>query len=78
MRGLEQRRLIRRVANSSISFFDIISRSQPGYRDLIASFDDVSARPPLDGQIRAVPHFSALVARPFRTSSVMPLIGFLA
>jgi len=47
--------------------FEIIARSQQGYRDLIDSFDDVLLAINLDGQIRAVNRsFAELVDAPFQ------------
>jgi len=47
--------------------FEVISRSQQGFRDLIDSFDDVLLALALDGQIRAVNRsFADLVGLPFQ------------
>src|SRR5258708_369696 len=58
--------------------FEIIARSQQGYRDLIDSFDDVLLALNLDGQIRAVNRsFSDLVATPFQKMIGRPLADFV-
>jgi len=66
MRGLEQQDLTPPSDKQLEQLFEIISRSQQGYRDLIDSFDDVLLAVSLDGQIRAANRsFSDLVATPF-------------
>src|SRR5438876_10195099 len=58
--------------------FEIISRSQQGFRDLIDSFDDVLLALSLDGQIRAVNRsFSDLVDTPFQEIIGRPLADFV-
>ncbi|OLB35920.1 MAG: hypothetical protein AUH11_12905 [Acidobacteria bacterium 13_2_20CM_57_17] len=58
--------------------FEIISRSQQGYRDLIDSFDDILLAVSLDGQIRAVNRsFSDLVDTPFQQIIGKPLADFV-
>src|SRR4029077_13589321 len=58
--------------------FEIISRSQQGYRDLIDSFDDVLLALTLDGNIRAVNRsFSDLVNAPSQQIIGKPLSDFV-
>ncbi len=58
--------------------FEVIARSQQGYRDLIDSFDDVLLALNLDGQIRAVNRsFADLVDKPFQQIIGMPLSEFV-
>src|SRR6202795_1216338 len=78
MRGLEQREADPPSGKQLDQLFQIISRSQQGYRDLIDSFDDVLLALTLDGQIRAVNRsFSDLVATPFQDIIGKPLTDFL-
>src|SRR5260370_6748085 len=78
MRGLEQRDEIPPSDKHLDQLFDIISRSQQGYRDLIDSFDDVLLALSLDGQIRAVNRsFADLVGAPFPQIIGRPLSEFL-
>jgi two-component system NtrC family sensor kinase len=67
LHGLEQRDAAPPSGEQLDQLFDIIARSQQGYRDLIDSFDDVLLALTLDGQIRAVNRsFSDLVNTPFQ------------
>jgi two-component system NtrC family sensor kinase len=78
MHGLEQRDAAPPSEKQLDQLFDIISRSQQGYRDLIDSFDDVLLALTLDGQIRAVNRsFSDLVDTPFQQIIGRPLSEFL-
>src|SRR5229473_5786990 len=78
MRGLEQRDEAPPSDKHLDQLFDIISRSQQGYRDLIDSFDDVLLALTLDGQIRAVNRsFSDLVGTPFQQIIGRPITDFL-
>src|SRR5205807_4123605 len=78
MRGLEQRAEAPPSEKQLGQLFQIISRSQQGYRDLIDSFDDVLLALTLDGQIRAVNRsFSDLVATPFQDLIGKPITDFL-
>jgi len=66
MRGMEHRDENPPSEKQLDQLFEIISRSQQGYRDLIDSFDDILLAVSLDGQIRAVNRsFSDLWIRPF-------------
>src|SRR5258708_3773711 len=78
MHGLEQRDAEPPSDKQLDQLFDIISRSQQGYRDLIDSFDDVLLAISLDGQIRAVNRsFSDLVDTPFQQIIARPLTDFV-
>src|SRR6266849_4854487 len=78
MRGLEQHEVVAPSDRQLDQLFEIISRSQQGYRDLIDSFDDVLLALSLDGQIRAVNRsFSDLVGAPFPQIIGRPLGEFL-
>src|SRR6266851_5172542 len=78
MHGLEQRDAEPPSDKQLDQLFDIISRSQQGFRDLIDSFDDVLLALSLDGQIRAVNRsFSDLVDTPFQEIIGRPLADFV-
>ena len=78
MRGLEQRDAEPPSGEQLDQLFEIIARSQQGYRDLIDSFDDVLLALTLDGQIRAVNRsFSDLVSTPFQQIIGKPLTEFV-
>jgi PAS domain S-box-containing protein len=67
MHGLEQRDEAPPSDKQLDQLFEIIARSQQGYRDLIDSFDDVLLALTLEGQIRAVNRsFSDLVDTPYQ------------
>src|SRR5467141_3916785 len=66
VRGIEQRDAIPPNERQLDQLFDVISRSQQGYRDLIDSFDDILLAVSLDGQIRAANRsFADLVGAAF-------------
>src|SRR5882762_2621288 len=66
VRGIEQRDTIPPSEKQLDQLFDVISRSQQGYRDLIDSFDDILLAVSLDGQIRAANRsFADLVGATF-------------
>jgi PAS domain S-box-containing protein len=78
MHGLEQRDAEPPSGEQLDQLFEIIARSQQGYRDLIDSFDDVLLALTLDGQIRAVNRsFSDLVGTPFQQIIGRPLTDFI-
>src|SRR6266481_6420485 len=78
MHGLEQRDAEPPSDKQLDQLFEIIARSQQGYRDLIDSFDDVLLAISLDGQIRAVNRsFSDLVDTPFQQIIGRPLTDFV-
>ena len=58
--------------------FEIIGRSQQGYRDLIDSFDDLLIALSLEGEIRAVNRsFADLLGLPFQQIIGKPLTDFI-
>src|ERR1700680_993612 len=66
VRGIEQRDSVPPSEKQLDQLFDVISRSQQGYRDLIDSFDDVLLAISLEGQIRAANRsFADLVGATF-------------
>ncbi|HLZ93227.1 MAG TPA: PAS domain S-box protein [Candidatus Acidoferrum sp.] len=66
VRGIEQRDAVPPNEKQLDQLFDVISRSQQGYRDLIDSFDDLLLAVSLDGQIRAANRsFADLVGATF-------------
>jgi PAS domain S-box-containing protein len=78
LHGLEQRDAAPPSGEQLDQLFDIIARSQQGYRDLIDSFDDILLALTLDGQIRAVNRsFSDLVDTPFQQIIGRPLAEFV-
>jgi PAS domain S-box-containing protein len=78
MHGLEQRDAEPPSDKQLGQLFEMISKSQQGYRDLIDSFDDILLALTLDGQIRAVNRsFSDLVGTPFQEIIGRPLTDFL-
>ncbi len=78
MHGLEQRDAEPPSDKQLDQLFEIISRSQQGYRDLIDSFDDVLLAVSLDGQIRAANRsFSDLVDTTFQQIIGRPLTDFV-
>jgi PAS domain-containing protein len=78
LHGLEQRDAAPPSGEQLDQLFDIIARSQQGYRDLIDSFDDVLLALTLDGQIRAVNRsFSDLVDTPFQQIIGKQLVEFV-
>jgi len=78
MRGMEHRDENAPSEKQLDQLFEIISRSQQGYRDLIDSFDDILLAVSLDGQIRAVNRsFSDLVDTAFQQIIGKPLADFV-
>ena len=78
VRGIEQRDAIPPSENQLDQLFDVISRSQQGYRDLIDSFDDILLAISLEGQIRAANRsFADLVGATFPQIVGHPLSEFL-
>ena len=66
VRGIEHRDAVAPSEKQLDQLFDVISRSQQGYRDLIDSFDDVLLAISLEGQIRAANRsFADLVGATF-------------
>src|SRR6266699_284375 len=78
LRGLEERDAEPPSDKQLDQLFDIVSRSQQGYRDLIDSFDDILMAVSIDGRIRAVNRsFSDLIQTPFQEIIGRPLIEFV-
>jgi PAS domain-containing protein len=66
VRGIEHRDTVPPNEKQLDQLFEVISRSQQGYRDLIDSFDDILLAISLDGQIRAANRsFADLVGATF-------------
>jgi PAS domain S-box-containing protein len=78
MRGMEHRDEAPPSEKQLDQLFEIISRSQQGYRDLIDSFDDILLAVSLDGHIRAANRsFSDLVGTPFQQIIGKPVVDFV-
>src|SRR5579859_1794027 len=78
VRGIEQREAIPPSEKQMDQLFEVISRSQQGFRVLIDSFDDILLALSLDGQIRAVNRsFADLVGASFPQIVGHPLRDFL-
>lgn len=78
LRGIEERDAQPPSDRQMDQLFEMISKSQQGYRDLIDSFDDLLLAVTLDGRIRAVNRsFSDLVEAPFQEIIGRPLSEFV-
>ena len=78
VQGIEQRDSLPPDEKQMNQLFDMISRSQQGYRDLIDSFDDILIAVTLEGEIRAVNRsFADLVATPYQEIIGKPLAEFV-
>jgi PAS domain S-box-containing protein len=78
MRGIEQRDTAPPSDRQMEQLFDVISKSQQGFRDLIDSFDDVLLALSLEGEVRAVNRsFSDLLGLPFSEIIGKPISNFL-
>jgi two-component system NtrC family sensor kinase len=78
VRGIEQRDAEPPSDKQLDQLFDVIARSQQGYRDLIDSFDDVLLALTLEGEIRAVNRsFADMVGCSFQEIIGRPLTNFL-
>lgn len=67
LRGMEQRDASPPSERQMDQLFEVISRSQQGFRDLIDSFDDVLLALSLEGEIRAANRsFADLIGLPFQ------------
>ena len=78
VRGIEQRDVVPPSEKQLDQLFDVISRSQQGYRDLIDSFDDILLAISLDGQVRAANRsFADLVGATFPQIIGHPLSEFI-
>jgi PAS domain S-box-containing protein len=78
VRGIEQRDSTPPSDKQLDQLFEVIARSQQGYRDLIDSFDDVLVALTLEGEVRSVNRsFADLVGLPFQQIIGKPLSGFV-
>jgi PAS domain S-box-containing protein len=78
VRGIEQRDVVPPSEKQLDQLFDVISRSQQGYRDLIDSFDDILLAISLEGQVRAANRsFADLVGATFPQIIGHPLSEFI-
>jgi PAS domain S-box-containing protein len=78
VRGIEQRDAAPPSDKQMDQLFEIIARSQQGYRDLIDSFDDVLVAISLEGEIRSVNRsFADFIGLPFQQIIGKPLSEFV-
>ncbi|MGB7469816.1 MAG: PAS domain S-box protein [Candidatus Acidiferrum sp.] len=78
VRGLEHHDAVPPSDRQMDQLFDVISRSQQGYRDLIDSFDDILLAISLQGEIRAVNRsFADLVGATYQQIIGRPVTDFL-
>src|SRR5258707_1271302 len=78
VRGIEQRDAVPPNEQQLDQLFEVISRSQQRYRDLIDSFDDILLAVSLDGQVRAANRsFADLVGATFPQIIGHPLSEFI-
>jgi two-component system NtrC family sensor kinase len=78
VRGIEQRDAEPPSDKQLDQLFEVIGRSQQGYRDLIDSFDDVLLALTLEGEIRAVNRsFADLAGKTFQEIIGRPITDFL-
>jgi PAS domain S-box-containing protein len=78
VRGVEHRDAEPPSDKQLDQLFEIIARSQQGYRDLIDSFDDLLVALTLEGEVRAVNRsFADLVGLPFQQIIGRPLSDFI-
>ncbi len=78
VRGLEHHDAVPPSDRQMDQLFDVISRSQQGYRDLIDSFDDILLAISLEGEIRAVNRsFADLVGATYQQIIGRPVTDFL-
>jgi two-component system NtrC family sensor kinase len=79
VRGLDQKDSAPPSDRQLEHLFQMISKSQQGFRDLIDSFDDILVALSLDGEIRAVNRsFADFVGQPFQEIIGLPLSQFLS
>ena len=78
VRGLEHHDAAPPSDRQMDQLFEVISRSQQGYRDLIDSFDDILLAVSLEGEIRAVNRsFADLVGATYQQIIGRPVTDFL-
>src|SRR3990172_2375752 len=78
VRGLEQRAAHPPDLDQLEKLFEMVQRSQQGYRDLIDTFHDLLFSVSLDGQVLAANRsFADLLGHPFSTLVGRPLDDFL-
>ena len=78
VRGLDQKDSAPPSDRQLEHLFQMISKSQQGFRDLIDSFDDILVALSLDGEIRAVNRsFADFVGQPFQEIIGLSLTQFL-
>ena len=78
VRGIEHRDVAPPSDKQMDQLFEIIARSQQGYRDLIDSFDDLLIALTLEGEVRAVNRsFADLLGLPFQQIIGKPLTDFI-
>jgi PAS domain S-box-containing protein len=78
VRGLDQKEAGLPSDQQLDQLFQMISKSQQGFRDLIDSFDDILLALSLDGDIRAANRsFSDLLGKPFQKIIGRPLMEFV-
>jgi PAS domain S-box-containing protein len=79
VRGLDQKDSQAPSERQMEQLFEIISKSQQGFRDLIDSFDDILLAVSLDGEIRAANRsFADFVGLPFQELIGVPLSRFVS
>jgi len=79
VRGLDQKDSLPPSERQLEHLFQMISKSQQGFRDLIDSFDDILLALSLDGEIRAANRsFSEFVGQPFQEIIGLPLARFVS
>jgi PAS domain S-box-containing protein len=79
VRGLDERAAAPQNDQQLEQLFQMISKSQQGFRDLIDSFDDLLLALSLEGEIRACNRsFADFVEQPFQEIIGLPLTHFLS
>ena len=79
VRGLDQKDSSPPSDRQLVHLFQMISKSQQGFRDLIDSFDDILLALSLEGEIRAANRsFADFVGQPFQEIIGLPLTHFVS
>jgi PAS domain S-box-containing protein len=79
VRGLDQKDSLPPSERQMEHLFQMISKSQQGFRDLIDSFDDILLALSLDGEIRAANRsFADFVGQPFQEIIGLPVSRFVS